>query len=176
MDNFLIIAITRPDFYAGEAERINTIIANGLADIVHIRKPGSDINETASLLEKINPYFFKKLKLHEHFSLLNKYPLRGVHLNSRNPLPYPYGYTSKSLHSLQEIDDEKTDELEYFFISPVFDSISKSNYKSNFDLDDLSLHIQNKKAIALGGVTPDKFSFLKEKGFKGAAMLGYFFP
>ena len=44
------------------------------------------------------------------------------------------------------------------------------------DLEKISSFIRGKKVIALGGVTPDKFPFLKSKGFLGAALLGYFFP
>ena len=173
--DFLKIAITGIDFCPGEAKRIQEILTKGEADYVHIRKPYATAKETEQLIKEIGFDLHKKLKLHDHFELLNKYDLGGVHLNSRNPIPHQKAKSiSKSFHSLIEI--EKAERYDYFFISPIFDSISKEGYKAAFDLKDISKFIQGKKAIALGGVTPDKIPLLKNLGFSGAAMLGYFFP
>lgn len=173
--DFLVIAITQPDFYQSEAERINQILANKEADFIHIRKPYKNAESIEKLINEINWEFHNKLKLHDHFELLDKYDLGGIHLNSRNSESHTKAKSvSISLHSLEEID--KADNYEYFFISPVFDSISKEGYKSGFILPELSLRIKGKKAIALGGVTPKKFAILQNMGFIGAALLGYFFP
>ena len=32
----MIIVITRPDFFAGEAERITALLTSGKADLIHI--------------------------------------------------------------------------------------------------------------------------------------------
>lgn len=175
MSPFLVIAITPPYFFSEEAEKINSILSEDRARFVHIRKPGADKDEIKSLLSNINPDFHKRLKLHDHFSLIDNYDLGGIHLNSRNPIPYPGAKSiSISFHSLEEIDNK--DNYDYFFLSPIFDSISKSGYKATFDLDKLPQIIKGRKAIALGGVTPEKFSLLKSLGFQGAALLGHFFP
>ena len=71
---------------------------------------------------------------------------------------------------------EFASDYDYVTLSPIFDSISKQGYKSAFKLMELKNKIKGKKVVALGGVTPDKFSYLKSIGFKGAALLGYFFP
>ena len=173
--DFLIIAVTPPDFFPGEAHRITQILSDKEAHFVHIRKPGSAIGDMEELISTIPPEFHNHLKIHDHFNLIEKYDLGGCHLNGRNPLPHPMARSvSKSIHSLEEIPVAES--LDYFFISPVFDSISKQGYKSTFDLDELSLMIKYKNGIALGGVTPEKFPLLVSLGFKGAAMLGYFFP
>ena len=181
---FLIIAVTAPGFYLEEASKINSILANNEATFIHIRKPGSTVGEIETLINEIKPEFHKKLKLHDHFELLEKYNLGGIHLNARNPeAPEKFNFpniikgnmsVSKSIHSLNEI--ECTEDLDYFFISPIFDSISKKGYKSAYDLNILATKIKRKRAIALGGVTPDKFPLLKGLGFYGAALLGHFFP
>ena len=174
-NDFMIIGITSPIFFDGEAERINKLLSNNEVDYIHIRKPESTILELKKLIEKINPEFFRRLKLHDHFELLDVYPLGGIHLNKRNNTIHPKATSiSYSVHSINEI--EEINEHEYFFISPVFDSISKKGYKSGFNLNELSLKIKGKKAIALGGITPQKIPLLKKMGFYGAAMLGYFFP
>ena len=175
MSDFKVIAITPPFPYPDEAERIVHILSGDFADFVHIRKPNYSADEVESLIKNIKPEFHYRLKLHDHFELLNKYDLGGVHLNSRNKSPHPKSKSvSISLHSLEEIED--TEFYDYFFISPVFDSISKEGYKARFNHVELSNAVKGKKAIALGGVTPEKFDYLKSLGFKGAALLGHFFP
>ena len=173
--DFQVIDITSPLFIKDEAEKINKILRDGSADLVHIRKPGSNEKEVEKLIQGISPIFYPRLKLHDHFELLEKYPLGGIHLNLRNNRAKPnVSSISISFHSLDEI--KKSGNYDYFFISPIFDSISKAGYKGKFDFTELSNVIRGKKAIALGGITPDKFNFLKSMGFSGAAMLGYFFP
>lgn len=173
-NNFKVIGVTLPDFFIGEEKIINRILQNKEVDFVHIRKPGSSYKETENLLKRIKMEYHPLLKLHDHFDLLSSYNLGGCHLNSRNPLPHPYAKSiSKSIHSLIEIDEVK--EFDYYFISPIFDSISKKGYEGGFDFSKLSSKISGTKAIALGGVTPDKFPFLISLGFEGAALSGYFF-
>lgn len=175
VDKFLKIAITAPEDYPGEEKIINTLLSKDIVDFVHIRKPGKSIYQIENLIKKITPNFYYKLKLHDHFDLLNHFDLGGIHLNSRNPVPHHLAKSvSISFHGLDQI--KKSEQFDYFFISPVFDSISKGGYHSTFDLDKLSSVIKNRKAIALGGVTPAKYTLLKSIGFYGAALLGFFFP
>lgn len=172
---FLIIAITRPDFFKGETEIINDLLRKGKADFVHVRKPGSTYEEMESLIKGIESDLLPKIKIHDHFQLIEKYKLGGIHLNSRNPVdPYGVKNVSRSIHSVKEI--ENLDKEDYVFLSPIFDSISKQNYKSSFNIEEIAEKIKGKPIIALGGVTPDKFKLLQKNGFIGAAMLGYFFP
>ncbi|GAA6529534.1 hypothetical protein LPYR103PRE_15070 [Segatella asaccharophila] len=66
--------------------------------------------------------------------------------------------------------------MDYVFLSPVFDSISKSGYCSAFPLSALKQAqeegIIDRKVIALGGVTYDKLPLLESLSFGGGAMLG----
>lgn len=180
MTDFVKIAITRPEPYPyglvlNEAKRINSILENEEADFVHIRKPDSSFEILKELISEIDSKFYRRLKLHDHFSLLDSFELGGIHLNRRNPIPYQEAKSvSKSIHTLEEIEEAKS--FDYFFISPIFDSISKPGYKAYFDLKDLARRIKGTNAIALGGITPDKLPYLKSLGFKGAAMLSYYFP
>ena len=176
MENkFLILAITRPDFFTEEPGMINRLFHENEIDYLHIRKPQAKIEEIENLLSKIKPEYYHRIKIHDGFELARKFALGGLHLNSRNPIPIE-GVNAKSIsiHDFNEID--KTEGCDYFFISPVFDSISKKGYKAAFDPEELSKKIKGKNAIALGGVTPEKFEFLKSLGFKGAALLSHFFP
>ena len=93
----MIIVITRPDFFDGEASRIVDMLNSGRADLIHIRKPQSHQNEVERLLTYIPSELYSRLVLHDHFSLAVKYGLHGVHLNSRNP-QHKNIYNSKETH------------------------------------------------------------------------------
>lgn len=172
--DFITIAITREDEFPEEADRINRILSSQEADYVHIRKPRWTARQTESLIKNINKDFHLRLKLHDHFEILKDYGIGGVHLNSRNPVnPYRNILVSKSAHSIIEIQDNLS--FEYVTLSPIFDSISKPGYTGKFDFEELRNVLTDKtNIIALGGITPSKFKLLKELGFKGAAMLSYF--
>lgn len=69
-------------------------------------------------------------------------------------------------------------EIDYCFLSPIFNSISKPGYTSSLTaLTDLQPYLATARypVIALGGVTPDVFPQLADAGFSGAALLGSIF-
>lgn len=174
-DDFKLIGITLPDFVADEARLITLMLTGGISR-VHIRKPHASASEVAALIESVPQNLHCRLSLHYHHELIERFPEVWPHLNSRNPLP-PAGCRnfSRSCHSFEELTI--LPEASYSFLSPVFDSISKSGYASTFSANTLrkacSDGIIDRKVIALGGVTPEKFPELKSYGFGGAAMLGY---
>lgn len=168
--SFLKIVITPEQFITDEARKIDQILESGV-DYVHIRKPGGLVKDVRELLKNISHGYHARLKLHDQFSLLNEFQVGGVHLNTRNSIkPQNARCVSRSCHTLAEIEDSK--EYDYITLSPIFDSISKSGYKSAFFLENLKDKIEGKNVIALGGVTPDLFPLLINAGFYGAAMLG----
>lgn len=172
-EGLFIIAITSPDDIPDEAMRICRILESGDADMVHIRKPEWDYGRTRSLIERIPFSFYDRIKLHDHFEIVKELGLCGIHLNSRNPEPTPGAKSvSRSFHSIDQLDMAK--HYDYVTLSPIFDSISKIGYKSSFNLAELKEKLEDKRVIALGGVTPEKFPLIKDTGFFGAAMLGYF--
>lgn len=171
MDTFLTIVFTSPDSVANEAIRIAALLDEGV-DYVHIRKPEWSLREVKNLIEDIPYRLRKRLRLHGHYELLNEMNLAGVHLNSRNPVaPYNANSISASCHSIDDV--LKSSDYEYVTLSPIFDSISKENYNSKFNLDGIESQIRGRRVVALGGVTPEMLFLLKEKGFYGAALLGY---
>lgn len=175
-----IIHITRPDFWKGEVKAIRQQMEEGL-EILHLRKPESTLEAYESLLEEIDRKYLNRIVLHEHFKLAEKYQVRGIHLNRRNPnIPANYhGQISRSCHSLEEVIAHKP-HSSYVFLSPIFDSISKKGYSTTFRLDELcqaaKQGIIDEKVIALGGVTPERLPLLEQIGFGGAALLGAAWP
>lgn len=174
-DDFKLIGITLPDFVEDEARLITLMLTGGISR-VHIRKPHASAAEVAELIESVPKNLHSRLSLHYHHELIARFPEVWPHLNSRNPLP-PAGSRnfSRSCHSFEELT--MLPKASYSFLSPIFDSISKNGYASSFSSNTLrkacSDGIIDRKVIALGGVTPEKFKELESYGFGGAAMLGY---
>lgn len=171
-----IIVITPPDFIVGEAAVIEQLLRHGVW-AVHLRKPQSDSRDMARLIEEIPEICRPKIVLHDHFDLCEPYGLKGIHLNRRNPIA-PEGHRgscSKSTHSLDELKAAKP-LMDYVFLSPIFDSISKQGYRSTFSEQQLrQAHeegIIDGRVIALGGVSTEKLQQVADYGFGGVAMLG----
>ena len=167
------IVITSPVPVKDEATVCNLLFDHGL-ELLHLRKPGGDREAYETFIRKIRCCYRKRIVIHDHYSLAEKYCLRGIHLKSGQGIhhsDYPDCRVSISCHSVEEIRHLPF-RPEYCFLSPVFDSISKPGYRSRFaDMPDLSGIPY--PVIALGGITPEKTALCREAGFQGVAVLGY---
>lgn len=173
----MVIVITLPDFFVGEADRIADLLISGKADLVHLRKPGCTCDALEDLIKSIPSSLYGRLVLHDHHAMALKYGLYGVHLNSRNPIP-PKGWTgnvSRSCHSLEEVKLWK-ERCNYVSLSPIFDSISKRGYNSAFSTEEIAdafaQGIIDSKVLALGGVTFGRIDEVEKMGFGGGMILG----
>ena len=167
--DFLLVAITLPDFYEGEADDIAAKLAGGF-DRVHIRKPAASLGDIRKLLNGVPEALHGKLSLHDGHELQAEFPLVRRHFTSRNAIADPTGVYSASIHSLEET--EKWPEADYLLLSPIYDSISKPGYRSRFSLRELTGDPRLSRIIALGGITSRRLEELRQAGFRGAAMLG----
>lgn len=163
------IAVTREDFFPGEAAAIERMLSTGIIDRVHIRKPGADARAVDALVRAVDRRYYSRLSLHSCHELASRYGC-GVHLNAANPyVPKGFkGVVSRSCHTVEELALPS----DYSFLSPIFDSISKAGYSAAFPLDKLK-GIVDSHIIALGGVRPENLVLLHEIDFGGAAFLGY---
>ena len=170
------IVITSPSFFDGEANEIERLIEAGV-DTIHLRKPYSGIDDCRRLLDSLSPDCLARIVVHDHFPLCREYGLKGVHLNIRNGLipDNHQGSVSRSCHSFEEVR-QYIDLSDYVFLSPIFDSVSKNEYKSAFPLSALqeasSCGIINRKVVALGGITLSNIPTVRSLGFGGVACLG----
>ena len=168
--------MTTPHFFVEEHQILSALFDEGL-EILHLRKPNTEPVYSERLLQLIPDSYLNKIVVHDHFYLKNEYGLKGIHLNNRNPdIPSKYkGQISKSFHSIDDLMQEKRN-FDYLFLSPVFDSISKSDYKSTFSLSKLKemskSRIIDKKVFAMGGIDIDNIPLLKDLGFGGIVILG----
>ncbi len=177
-----LIAITHDgtDNPCREAALIMRALETNRFDRVHVRK--STVTAIHSLLDLIDPRFHNFISVHNAtLHTVCRYPGIGIHLTGHTPTP-PDGFKgtlSRSCHSIDEL--RHLDRcLDYVFLSPVFDSISKPGYNAAFNHETLrraaSDGLINERVIALGGVTSRHLPTVNELGFGGAAMLGAAWP
>jgi thiamine-phosphate pyrophosphorylase len=168
------IVISYPEEYKDEHIIINELFRNGL-EIFHLRKPLYSADKIISLLDMIDAKYHKRIVLHSHYHLSEN--LKGIHFTGKTThLIDKYKdvpcHKSISCHSIEEIN-EYSPCMDYCFISPVFDSISKKDYKANIDLIDLQKCNNINKTVALGGISSSNISALKGINLYGFALLGY---
>jgi thiamine-phosphate pyrophosphorylase len=180
-----IILISPQKDIQKEQELINALFEKGL-DYLHLRKPDHTKDELENYLKQIKPAYYRKISVHSHYNLLEKYNLGGMHLteNVRKEINLNEILkvakkrslnVSTSIHSISEMKGMNA--FSYIFLSPVFDSISKPAYKSAICLPEFSSFKETTslkpKVIALGGIEKNNLDKILEAGFDGFALMGY---
>lgn len=170
-----------------ELKLLPELFAHGLAT-AHIRKPGWTAQELEDYLRQIPECYHRQLVLHSHYELALCYNLKGIHLTekSRQAPQIPTllrklrGQSiSASFHSLAEVAQHRR-RYHYVFLSPIFDSTSKADYRSGFQLEEVQhalTRCQRRRGyvpqvVALGGIMPGNIGAVQQVGFSGAAVLG----
>ena len=171
------IVISSPTIFTNEAIILQKLIEKG-ATYIHIRKPNTDLFAVREILEKIPSVFHPKIKLHYYSELLQEFPLIGFH-HSRNTHfdEKMLINQSKSFHSFKKIIANKAP-YQYYFLSPIFPSISKEGYHPNYSLTECKRFLMaypNNNCIALGGISAQKYrttkgSRLYRRSFIGRTM------
>ena len=171
-----LIVITTDILFNREAFILNKLFEKGMSHL-HLRKPLATKSEMESLLMQIKKEYYNRIVLHDHFELVQSFPLKGVHLNKRNPI-HPnvkLSSVSCSCHSLEDVQSAMENH-DYLFLSPIFDSISKSGYEHAFTSEQLmeakSQGLINEKVIALGGIDERTIPLAAGYDFGGVAVLG----
>lgn len=167
--NFRIHLFTSEDRIDNESGILTDMFRCGL-DVLHLRKPGWCAGSVESLIDAIPSVYHKRIVFHDNPEIARKYAA-GVQLNSRvSSVDFTPATLSRSCHSVGEVF--RSSGLDFVTLSPVFDSISKTGYKSAFQHEELKDARFPVSVIALGGITPENVPALPEYGFDGAAMLG----
>ena len=170
-----LIIITLENIIDGEAVVINELFRNGL-ETLHLRKPLSELKDISSLIGQIDSVYHNRIVLHNHYQLTDSFNLKGVHLNRRNPEPPKNEVTSisRSCHSFECLSTYP--DYDYLFLSPIFNSVSKSGYGKGFTHEQLrdakNLGLIDGSVYALGGITVESIPQVAEYGFGGVAVLG----
>lgn len=169
--DFLSIAITHPDTSLTaerEAACITRLLESGAASFVHLRKPEYP-ERVSRLIDLIPATLHPRLRIHRFPDIARRTGI--VYHLADGETPPPGLACTRSCHSLD--DALRHDGAAYRFLSPVFDSISKSGYHAAFPPALLMESDLPPGVIGLGGVTPRDFLRLARMGFSGGAMLGW---
>ncbi len=165
-------------------EEINTVtnILQTKIEAFHLRKPNYSRAEIRLFLNRIPQNLHSKIVLHSDIELLNEFDLKGYYCTRKIlkeykikdlKIKYPKAIFSKGCHSIAEL--KEIEPYDYVFLSPIFNSISKSNVTSNFSIEQLENELQNleKPVYALGGITPELAKKIDHLNFYGVGILGY---
>lgn len=156
-----------------EYDTIETLMEEGV-DQFHLRKPQSSEEDILKYLNRIPKPYRSRMTIHGHAPLAHRYNLAGLHLPVNTSFENWEGLKSRPFHSFEEIEAER--EADYGFLSPIFNSISKEGYESNFSENELSNFLKNysgkTKIYALGGIDTDNVKKCMDMGFDGVAILG----
>lgn len=179
-----LIVISPPLSVPDEARLACELLALGLARF-HVRKPAWSRVEVAAYLAAIPVQYHPRLVLHSHHALAAELDLGGVHLTAASrhqgirPMRRPGQTLSTSFHTLAEIRQHRQ-RYDYVFLSPIFNSLSKTNYPAAFTLTEITAALGQLRhragyvpqVLALGGVAAAQLPAVQQAGFAGAAVLG----
>lgn len=182
------IVITHPEELKNEHQFLIEMFKAGLKTL-HVRKPKYSREELITFIESIPKEYHKRLVLHSHHKLVIDYHLKGIHLKEKDrksPFKFIVRYLlfgkiykrytmSTSVHSPAAIKSMQKYDFNYIFMSPVFKSLSKDDYKPKYSLSKVkeALDVTNIKVYALGGIDINNIKLCEEVGFYGVALLGY---
>jgi len=175
-----LVVVSSPERLKNEANIVNEMFASGLGKF-HLRKPDWTLLDVTSLLKQINPDYWHKIALHQYHETAIDFGIIHLHFKEKNRTGIcdelfqsfkETGYTlTTSVHELAALKDLFV--FNYVFFGSVFDSISKAGYKSKLPVDfNLKDSEKATKIYAIGGVSQDNITSVKEMGFDGAALLG----
>lgn len=173
-----VIVFSNENFMQGEVFAVNALLAIDPKIRFHLRKPRVDQFKLVIYVTELSVASRKQTVFHG-FNITSMIPEEVVApdgiITSTKPnifseiLPYRYF----SAHNTEEILANPG--YDYYFLSPIYDSISKEGYKSAFSKTELTefLHAHPEiKVMALGGMTAEKVCECREMGFAGVAFLG----
>lgn len=175
----MIVVVSDTRIFAGEHDDVNQLFDEGL-QLFHLRKYENTESEIADLLQQIKPHYWQRIALHQFHHMASAFGIQRLHfpeteckkwsVNDLNTLRAKGYCLSASVHSVEEYNN-LPDCFEYTFLSPVFDSISKKDYKAgSFEWDQLKGSAT--RLIALGGIHPGNCAAALEMGFDGVALKG----
>jgi thiamine-phosphate pyrophosphorylase len=178
---FQLVVISHAAMLPGEAPIIQALFEEGLA-CFHLRKPDADEQAVRQLIEAIPAIYHNRIAMHGFFHLVKEYNMHRWHFREEHreattletlaSLKDKGNILSTSVHDLQTLQ-ELPPLFSYAFFSPVFDSISKQQYKG-FAGDDFYIRDEQKpvRVIALGGIDAGNIQSVMAMNFDGAALLG----
>ena len=173
-----VIVFSIENFMQGEVFAVNALLAMDPKIRFHLRKPRVDGLKRLIYIDEMSVASRKQTVFHgfDVTSMITEEveaPDGSVQLVKPDVFKEVLKCQYYSAHSTEEILANPG--YDYYFLSPIYDSISKEGYKSAFSKTELTefLHAHPEiKVMALGGMTADKVDECREMGFAGVAFLG----
>lgn len=176
-----LIVISAPKQIVYEATVLTAMFGRGL-ETLHLRKPEFSLRETERLLKQIPARYHKRIVLHSHYGLVDRYAVKGIHVSQSVRQQWPLFATAwKSRHPGMQISTvfhdlsqlRRADPVyDYVFVGPVFEQISVKNHNPVPERKVLEAAVRQSpyECVALGGVTGQNIHELPAMGFAGAAV------
>lgn len=183
------IIYTPEDAVPGEVEKIVAMLDSG-ADYLYLRKPEKGIEYWMAYIEQF-PFGYESRMITTSYRLLHDLNLGGFHFQRevlKNLSVSDLNENLKMLHSSNKVSSVTAHNMEslkkydgwvdIILIAPLFDSISKKENHSQWELESLNDYIKTRKdsgslLIGLGGIDDKKISEVQKAGMDGYALLGY---
>lgn len=149
----------------------------------HLRKPSWTREELARFLRQVPAEARQRIVLHQHHELVVEWELAGYHFKDTESFDPnrssggPEHTQSRSLHRIQDLATRSRG-WDYVFLSPVFPSISKSGYQSDWSDAELKTALERARAdtsarfCALGGVNRETAAMAQSIGFDAIVLHG----
>jgi thiamine-phosphate pyrophosphorylase len=176
-----LIVISNETDFDNEVFLVNELFNEGL-EYFHLRKPKYSEADTHRFLSGIEEKHLVKIAIHQHHQTAFQYNLKRLHFNTHlrktltidklTTLKEKGTWLSTSVHNTFELE-ELEQPWDHVFFGPVYDSISKTGYKTTFKKDTvLPVNKNVQKVIALGGINLSNIQEIINSGFNGAGILG----
>jgi len=167
-----LIAITAPGEVRDEHRKVRALFDAGCRRL-HLRKPGWSLPRLRGWLRGIPAALHPRLVVHHETRLGRDFALAGFHRRRRAWVP---GTVSLACHRPAELRALPRG-LDYVCYAPVFASISKPRHGPDRGSGPalraaLARHC-GPPVLALGGITPERLGEIRDRGFAGAAVLGW---
>lgn len=177
-----MVLITSPVSLPDEARIIQRLFEEGL-ELLHIRKPNASRDEVVNFINGIDEQYHPTLVLHQDYELADVFSINRIHFTEKTRLDFKEitgnldkqksWVFSTSTHSIETFN-MLPDQFTYAFLSPVYESISKSGYIPETNLAESVKKRTNFKTdlIALGGISSENQEQALVNGFNDVALLG----
>jgi len=173
-----MIVISNPTEIANEHQIIQALFEEGL-ELFHIRKPNASEEELRCYITAIDSKYHSKLVLHQQYNLVAEFQLERLHFSEkvRQTIPDTFQklvpFLSTSVHTITDFNN-LSERYDAAFISPIYPSISKTDYKPTQNLLEQTKERTNWKTkwIALGGISAENIVATLTQGFDDVALLG----
>jgi thiamine-phosphate pyrophosphorylase len=188
MRRMLKALITNTKDHPFETDKINRLFNAGL-DVLHVRKPHHGKQELIEFLERIDSKYHPKIVLHNHYSLIKRFNLKGIHLHHGDRdsfffkhlyLPYLRRYAkdmtiSTTIEHLESARYLAKGPINCIIFSGVFNEHTTSRLSAKLEKVNMKKILAEIKIpmFAMGGVNKETALLASHLGFSGIMMQNY---